>query len=200
MESRSTKLPRPVRRSRLPQTIPRSRGWNLAAPQAAPDAAAPATAPAAPAPTEKATAREAPPLQAKLPAHVAGPPAVKPKIAAPSGGAITAADDEEQKKLESVDQLQIATPAANNVVMYFVEGTPEQVLGLVSDLRSQPVVYRSVAVGGATTSPPQEEAAKATEKRADRAWSDGAANDNAELASRARNLGKIRPRPQGRRI
>jgi hypothetical protein len=59
------------------------------------------------------------------------------------------ADDAEMpgEKIEK----QAASPAAVKTEVVYVEGTPEQILGLVRDLRSQPTTYRALAVSAATS-------------------------------------------------
>ncbi len=153
---------------------------NLAELPAAADAPAPATSPAATAPAASAPAGSAGPpavpvvaapvaKEAAQPSAVAGA-AAKPPAAALAIDAVTPESVEQRKALEvTVDRLRAAAAPGDNVTMFYVEGTPEQVLGLVSELRQQPIVYRSLAVHGAAAELPQEErAAKAIEKRADR--------------------------------
>ena len=180
---------------------------NLAELPTAADAPAPSTPPAAPAPPASALAGSANPRTAPVVAAPAAkeaqPPVVagaaaKPPAAALAIDAITTESVEQRKALEvTVDRLRAAAAPDENVTMFYVEGTPEQVLGLVSELRQQPVVYRSLAVHGAAAEPPQEEyAAKAVEKRADR--KESATTDPADVAQGAQKLATAgRQRPAG---
>jgi negative regulator of sigma E activity len=52
---------------------------------------------------------------------------------------------------ELLAKKQAATSPAVRTEVVYVEGTPEQILGLVHDLRSQPATYRALAVSAATS-------------------------------------------------
>lgn len=153
---------------------------------------APAAPPAAPLPTASAPGgssrvNQAPPAQAKLSRPLAQPEAT-PKFAAPADA--IAVDAEKRKELDAtIDRLDAAAATPSDVVMFYVEGTPGQVLGLVSDLRAQPVEYRALALSSAATAPNQQQSIERwAEKRANGRELAAETDDRAAIALRARDL------------